>query len=204
MLSIPSLLALANAGDYPEKREYFYKFKDRFLRRWAEKDGFDKQVIKKSCWRCKGTGDFVSRCQVCTYQGGCHNCWHYGEENDFDDREYQRSNRCPKCCGTGFFVNTTQWLERWKIGGRVFHVPVSVWSIPILTSDPVEIFEGYIKHAPVDNRKARIAAVVLIVLFDVPMALGLGWDVIAGSLVRFWNWVSCRWSEFRCGDELPF
>lgn len=58
----------ANAHPLPYfKKIYFYPFKDKFLRRFAERDGYDLQVIEHECWDCAGNG--------------CHSC---------DDGVYRR------------------------------------------------------------------------------------------------------------------
>ena len=54
---IGRLLHIANS--YPEAvdKKRFYAMKDRILRRYGRRDGFDIQhVAGKKCWSCDGTG----------------------------------------------------------------------------------------------------------------------------------------------------
>lgn len=200
---LSNLLSLANAGQYPGKREVFYPFKYRLLLCYGRFDGRDKQIIQKLCWRCKGTGNFASRCSSCRYEGGCHNC-HWAEDDFFGNSDSQ----CPKCGGSGWFVNKTVWLERWEFRGRVFHVPVETETLPFMIEPPVNIFDGMIKHDPVDNRKAWRAVMILMAIYEVETLAALAWR---GILRSFWYSVHKlayrvreRWEEFRYGDELPF
>lgn len=57
---IITLLTLANSGEYPGKRDYFYPVKDLILRRYGRQDGHDKQVLIKQCWHC-----IVTRSDTC-------------------------------------------------------------------------------------------------------------------------------------------
>lgn len=199
---IVNLLALANAGEYTGKREYFYPFKDRFLRRYGEQDGYDLQQIQKACWQCDGTGKYVSRCQKCRYEGGCYRCEWF--EEDFDDEYGRKNGYCFKCGGSGWYVNKTIWLERWRIGGRVFHIPTVAEKLPFLCPPPANVYEGVIKHPPADNYKARRAAALLIALFDLGIAFKWCQEIARNYWRRYVAWpVRSAWNRWKYGD-VPF
>lgn len=107
----------------------FYDFKDRFLRRFAVRAGWDKQTIEHDCWSCDGTGVF--------FYGG--------------------DAQCRKCSGSGVYRTTEHWLERWDLGGAIYHRPASWNDVPWPRPAVVELIEGRIKHAEVSPAVARRA-----------------------------------------------
>ncbi len=176
---IINLFTLANSGDYPGKHDVFYPFKNRFLRRWGKFDEYDRQVIIRECWSCDGKG------------------W----------QEFSHSAcSCEKCGGTGVWRTDVYWLERYRLGKEVFHIPVPAHKLPILIPDPVILHSGHIKHEPVDNVKARRACVALIILFDV----GMAWKMFSLLAQRIWYRkltyrLKQQWSRWRLrNQEMPF
>lgn len=124
-------LWLANAGQYAEKKFWFYPFKTRFLRRHAITDGLDLQTIVKKCW----CGDGIFR----------------GVDHTAPRHFWETCNRCN---GTGIYETHRVVLIRWSLGGKIFHEPSSLitWS---RRAEYKEQFEGLIKHPPVNNAAAR-------------------------------------------------
>lgn len=107
----------------------FYAFKDRYLRRFATRAGWDKQTIEHDCWSCDGTGVF--------FYGG--------------------DAKCHKCFGSGVYRTTEHWLERWDLGGAIFHRPASWNEVPWPRPVVVDYIEGRIKHDAVSQAVARRA-----------------------------------------------
>lgn len=107
---------LANSNPPPG----FYGFKDRFLRRFATRAGWDKQTIEHDCWSCEGAG-------------------------------------CHRCSGSGVYRTTEHWLERWDLGGAIYHRPASWNEVPWPRPAVVEFIEGRIKHGTVPQAVARRA-----------------------------------------------
>lgn len=190
---ITHLLTLANAGAYQGKREWFYPFKDRFLRRWARRDGYDKQVLTHKCWGCNGTKTYKT-CYRCNYLGGCDRCnnFYIGPEGE-----------CFRCGGTGIHRIDTVWLERWVFGGRVFHVPVSAWHLPVLISPPVVTYTDIIRHAPVDHDRAYRAALMLFAIFEVETLARIVWASTRNKAYRIFRGVRNWWLERQMGP-IPF
>jgi len=64
------LLRLANSSPPVARREEFYALKDRLLRRYATRDGYHVQEIRKECWGCEGSGSYGDRaCSKCDGTG---------------------------------------------------------------------------------------------------------------------------------------
>lgn len=106
----------------------FYDFKRRFLKRFAEFDGYDLQTIELVCHGCDGSG------------------WYHGDVT------------CHRCDGSGVYDTREHWLARWNLGGQIYHCPedhATVWhacnySYPA----PVATFEGLIRHTDVSTKVA--------------------------------------------------
>jgi hypothetical protein len=142
------LLHLANSDVPLFGNEQFYAIKERMLREWGTRDGEDWQHIRKECWTCHGTGIF----------------------SDFG---YPlRCNRCTR----GVYDEKWIRLERWRLGGYVFHRPAETYhcSEPpwakIGTDRP--FIEGRIEHK-VPGRRGHEAALWLALIFDPPYWLRL-------------------------------
>jgi hypothetical protein len=148
------LMRKANAGDYPEK-DYFYRFKDRILRRHGRPDGWDRQIITKLCYRCGGKG-YWTQCSICAYNGPCDLCWHTAP------REKRTCDRCDD----GIYSRHIYYLERFILGDTVFHIlariPENDPPVPLFVST----IEGRIAHAHVDEHEARMAAFRLFKIYD--------------------------------------
>lgn len=127
-------------------RERAYAIKERILRRWARLVGDDFQYIKRECYGCDGTG------------------------------EYSSFEECHRCNGTGIY--DTKWirLERWDLGGRIFHRPTGrIMSRDV--PDGANIIRGVIRHESVDSIVANEALLWLAFIFD----LGLWWHLMTTS-----------------------
>ena len=132
---IGRLLHYANTS--PPKRKRFYEMKERILRRYGDRDGFDVQHFDgKICLRCGGTGLWTK------YEA----CW--------------------KCGGSGLFKRE-RWvvLDRWKLGGFPFHTIGEVsWVAP---DPPItNQIEGYIEHNFYSGFAPDEAAMWLGLFFD--------------------------------------
>lgn len=183
---IIKLFTDANAGAYTDKIGWFYPRKDSFLRKHGIFHGYDKQIIQKICYRCEGSGEYVSRCEGCRYEGDCWSCWH--DEEDYDASTWQAENRCPRCGGTGFYMNRTYWLERYKLGDKVFHIPVRDESkLPFLMEPPGNIYTGKLAHADVDPARAERAMRLLFLWLDVALSVRYEWHRFRRNhLWKFW------------------
>lgn len=84
---------LANAGSYCDKQS-FYAFKTRFLKRFAQRDGWDLQEMPKFCYACAGSGTHLT------------------------------GQSCHRCHGSGIYTIAHHWLERWQLGDHIYHVPI--------------------------------------------------------------------------------
>jgi hypothetical protein len=144
-------LALANAGNYFEKKGWFYPFKTRFLRSHALPDGFDLQIITLKCW----CGDGI-------YRG-------------YDDcRPQDLWERCNRCNGTGIYLKKRIPLIRWMLGNRLFHEPSTL----VADSGGMkykEIFNGLIKHSEIPERTARRAMERLFLRYEPGKFMICGW-----------------------------
>jgi hypothetical protein len=156
---LATILGAANACP-PDDRDRFYAIKDRILRRRGTPDGEEVQRIRRECWACGGEG----------WQAD-----YYGEGDE-----------CWKCAGTGTFRTDYYRLERWRLGGRVFHRPNGRFegkgAIEAIVS-PLgpfgrPVIDGLVEHRRPKGFRAREAALWLALLFDRPYFLRLmlgGW-----------------------------
>lgn len=76
----------------------FYKLKDKILTKFGNKNAYDLQVIKQTCWSCEGTGKFKS--------------------------DWKPIETCWSCGGAGVFRTKKIVLERWLLNGNLFHKPL--------------------------------------------------------------------------------
>lgn len=137
---IGTLLHLANANPPFLAREEFYCLKTRLLRRYGQRAGMDIQHLVDQCWSCSGTGTFTHA------SGDKEGCW--------------------KCNGSGVYRQRWVKLERWTLGGRVFHVPVcETTEVRVHAAWEVTI-EGRIQHRYYRHRQPEEAALWLFLLFD--------------------------------------
>jgi len=98
---IARLLWLANceAGNWPDPDKYaFYRLKHRLLQRHATEDGVDWQEITHHCYACDGTGT-----------------WGHWRRDG--------GGFCYKCNGTGVYRKFYIRLQKYRLAGRVFHLP---------------------------------------------------------------------------------
>lgn len=134
---------LANAGIYPERDAWFYPFKSRFLHAHALPDGFDVQVIVKKCW----CGDGIYR--------GVDDHW---------PREFWQM--CNRCGGSGVHRKDRVYLQRWLLGGRLYHKPVNRCEMTCEPDDVRNTITGLIKHEPVNEKRARRALLCLLLRYE--------------------------------------
>jgi len=133
---------LANAGEYDERKAWFYPFKSRFLYTHALPDGYDLQVIVRKCY----CGDGI-------FRGIDH------------DRPRCFWEMCHRCDGTGIHDKKRVYLRRWLLAGAVYHEPATIDAIgPNPTIH--ETFEGYIKHEAVSPKVARRAMLRLMLRYE--------------------------------------
>jgi hypothetical protein len=157
-----SLLLQHANSDPPNPRYQFYRMKDRILRRHGSlQNDVDWQDVSKVCWSCDGTGGLYE-------PGGCH-----------------------KCLGSGVYMPIYVPLARWKLAGRVFHIPGQSRG----TRPPKIAIKGYIQHQ--ESPWAFWAAIALAVIFDRPLLKELllqvrPFSTISRSVDRFWNGVTWR------------
>ena len=205
---VVDLMTLANAGNYAEKRTWFYPLKDQLLRRYGVQDGHDKQIIQKVCFHCKGTVAYIHPCQRCRYEGPCDNCYSVQNDDEMDWERERVGKPCGRCKGTGWFVNKTVWLERWKIRDRVFHIPVDTYKLSLLMPDPINVYEGVIQHPTVNNYKSRRAALMLLWIFNTRQAAKITARMLFDTVIGYWYmWIDTPirniYRRFKYG-EIPF
>ena len=107
-------------------RHSFYPYKAQILKRYGIPDGYDVQHIQKECWHCDGSGidpytpGYVSRA------GGWTEIY------------------CDRCCGSGFYRDTTHYLQRYRFGDRIYHTPKPKDE---LIGDERQGIQGFIEHS---------------------------------------------------------
>jgi hypothetical protein len=115
-------------------------------------------------------------------------CW------SCDDGVRDDGDSCWKCGGTGIYQQTWVLLQRWEIGGAIFHRPVR--RTPL---DPhgVVTIHGYITH-PEYRADTTEALLWLALLFD----RRLFWGVLRGGYLLDWSWhpPSRRFTEAASGS----
>jgi hypothetical protein len=145
------LLWLANARMRTAyDSERAYRMKDRILRRFGKIVGEDIQRISRICYSCDGSGSY-----------------------DFDED-------CRRCRGTGVFDERWFRLERWELGGRIFHRPAGMIARPM---NGMVTIEGKIYHDTVPHR-ASAEAFLWLALFADPE---LWWANFRGSRHSGWQ-----------------
>lgn len=179
-------LRLANAGDYPERKFWFYSFKTRFLRRHAVTDGLDLQTIVLKCW----CGDGIFR----------------GID---DNRPRKLWEKCHKCGGSGIYLTKHVVLIRWMIGGMIFHEPSNL--IPHRPgNDYRNRIDGLIRHEPVSSAVGRRAMLRLFLRYEPDTFLRFHEQRWRSWL--YWKGVNLRYNirrvklllSRRQEDEIPF
>lgn len=106
-------------------------------------------------------------------------CWGYPDEDGC------RGRSCGRCGGTGVWDKKLVRLERWELGGRIFHRPAATvhgaeWEARVT-------IEGLIRHDDVSPRASAEAALWLALLFDPP----LFWRRLSRSRA-----VGARWRRY--------
>lgn len=183
---------LQHANSDPQvPRGQFYAMKTAILTDLAEPCGVDWQDVSRICYSCDGTGGLYE-------PGGCY-----------------------KCEGSGIYRRVYVPLHRWRIGGRVFHVPGESQS---RRPEAAIAIRGRIQHKP--SRCAWHAALLLAVMYDRAYAVTLLkelWPLrVWREIARRWQsrcrhcgrrvlWTSDRWATYcsqRCEnlhvEEIPF
>lgn len=102
-------------------------------------------------------------------------CWGY-ESVGHCEGKY-----CRKCYGTGVWSERWIELERWEIGGRIFHRPSGQTGtrFAMLTT-----IEGRIRHRDVSGSTAKEALLWLALLYD----RRLFWRTLKGGRYLNWHW----------------
>lgn len=123
-----------------------------------------------------------------------HECW----ACDGGARGRESCNRCTN----GVYRTTEHWLERWDLGGRIYHRPVGWMDVPRPLPKAVEVIEGRIRHESVDQGVARRAFMRLLLRHEP----GFWWaavveDVKGRGRVLGWRW-KCRLMRLRNRLEL--
>lgn len=128
---------LYRANRKPYNRAVFYPLKDRLLKKYGIQLRPDLQHIEKTCWNCDGSGWYLPGV-ICTH-----------------------------CGGSGVWEEFWVILDKYDIGGYVFHCPrerqrelKSLKDVPI----DANVIEGYIRHNV--HPKYKAAYYWLLVLFD--------------------------------------
>jgi hypothetical protein len=149
-VTLARLLRWANSNPEGWWKKPFYALKDRILHTYAERRGFDTQHIVKPCWGCNGSG-FVED---------------YRTEDDWDGHE------CDRCNGSGVFDEYHVLLQRWELGGVLFHIPdrrlTKTEAQEYLQDKSIceNHFDGYLVHSNVPPSQRRLALLTLAYLFD--------------------------------------
>ncbi len=169
---------LANAGNYVEKRQWFYPFKTRFLNRFGTLEGWDFQTIEHECYRCNGTG------LVDIETGGS------------QGMAFHRQFDCNHCrCGV--YRTNHHWLQRWDLQGATYHIPEDPWPRPTEFRE----IEGRITHPQPENPNASRRAMLRLFLRHEPL---LWVDYHKSAWKQKANWHQYRWQMrlFRLREKL--
>lgn len=172
---------LANAGDYPEKKEWFYPLKAHILQRHALPDGYDLQIIRQPCW----CGDGIWR----------------GADYTLPEHRHEL---CHRCGGTGLYRLKHIVLRRWLLGVHTYHQPTDFrhhTEEPELNRDYIVIYHGLIKHETTPARTARRAMLHLLLRYQTRRAfdyLRAKWQVSTRRARRLLTRVN-QWLD----DSLP-
>jgi hypothetical protein len=110
-----------------------YAIKERILRRHGSLVGEDIQHIKRECYGCRGSGYYYA-----------------GEE-------------CYRCGGTGVYDEKWIRLERWELGGHIFHRPIGNMARPM---NGMVTVEGRIYHDDRNHAASSDALLWLALVFD--------------------------------------
>ena len=169
-----TLLAVVNqwagglSGWYDE-RWHIYRLKDRILSRHGVPDGTDLQILTLHCRACHGSG----------YHGPP---W--------------RRDGCWTCGATGLYAHDYITLQRFRLGGRIFHAPIGTRIRvfgdgrdevePPETDRHREIIRGHIRHDAAFGRRWRWASLMLLTLRFHPAK--------APAMLHLWAHV--RWVDY--------
>lgn len=103
-------------------------------------------------------------------------CWGYYDSDGCE------GSSCRRCGGSGIWDRKLVVLERWELGGRVFHRPTrTVWGPEWEARVTIE---GLIQHEGVSHRDGKEAMLWLALLFD----RRLFWYLLRGSSTCVWTW----------------
>jgi hypothetical protein len=161
------MLRCANASPPYNQRNEFYAMKDRICRRFGKLVGEDLQHIIKHCYTCEDTPG------------------KYGTQS------------CHRCDGTGIFDEAFYILERWDVGGYIFHRPKSRYSCVPPEGMSVTI-KGHIRHDRVGRFVHLECQILLALIFDRRLAYTLlfnnpsyqfGWTICPMSNISRLAWI---------------
>lgn len=115
---------------YDSDKDAFYELKDIILNGFGRTDGYDLQVIKRTCRHCDGTGRH------------CYWIKHLAE-------------RCWQCGGTGIYEKVQVALRRYILNEHLFHKPMGRISggcfhagESTIQLDFHEVIKGIVEHKP--------------------------------------------------------
>lgn len=163
---LSELLFRANS-EYGE--DYFYKVKNKILKKYGKHVGYDVQFIEgKKCYTCGGTGIYVG--------------YYYSGE--------KWSDTCNRCWGGWYKQPVWNILERLQLGKYVFHSPYQrAYKKPDVLAG--SFIEGYINH---DRKKyGKTCKFVLMFLYEKKYlkrwykSAGVGWYT-NWWLPKYWVW----------------
>lgn len=147
--TLARLIYLANSRPEDEWRKEFYRLKDALLETYGiREEQIDLQHIVKTCWDCNGKG--------------------YFEHIDDDDC---CDSYCSRCGGTGVYAKYWVILERWGLGGRLFHRPGKsigrdeVAKI-LAETPPANRFDGLLEHRDVPPSIKWLAYLTLTYIYN--------------------------------------
>ena len=134
----------ANAGSYELKQSFYKHIKHQVLEVYGIDDGFDLQVIKKTCYSCDGTGIFK----------------HYHWEHE--ERFLIRKEGCYNCLN-GVYMTKEILLKRYLLNDHLYHVPVDmIRPMPVIR----ESVKGLINHKKFERKEALEAYFKLLFMFN--------------------------------------
>lgn len=136
-------------------RHGFYAMKEQILRRFGTLCALDTQHIVKPCWGCDGRGRRPNRWGV--------------------------PDVCGRCWGSGIFHERFVLLERWNLGGWIFHRPAC--DLPASTDRASVTIRGRIEHYSY-GAWSKEAQCWLALLFD----LDLFYSLMTTSYPCGWRW----------------
>ena len=176
--TIGKLLHVANSYPDAVDKAAFYRMKSIILKRLGTRDGFDIQHIKgKKCFTCGGSGIYTG--------------YHFNSGDEWNEP-------CWRCWGGWYKRPVWVVLDRYRLGGFVFHQPACrLYGVPPSVTSQVSLINGYIEHRDYGFDKPRRACLILAVMFA-PRLLA---DYYAKPISDKWRRI---WQRVWRDTEIPF